>query len=65
MLDCDAPVGEARAAQIVAGIASDAALMGELRYWMSTMRVAALIGRDRVASATALKARLAAASKGV
>ncbi len=64
-LDCAPPIDETRAAAIVDAIRGDAALMGELRYWMSTMRVAALIGRDRVVSATALKARLAAASKGV
>ncbi len=45
--DCASPVSEARAADIVNAIRGDRALMSELRYWMSTMHVASLIGRDR------------------
>lgn len=52
--DCASPVTEARAAGIVAAIRNDRVLMGELRYWMSTMRVASQIGRDREARATQL-----------
>lgn len=47
LADCASPVSEARAAAIVNTIRRDAALMLELRYWMSTMHVAAQIGRDR------------------
>ncbi len=54
MLACDPPLDEGRLAPMVEAIRNDAALMGELRYWMSTMHVAAIIGRDRVASATRL-----------
>ncbi len=45
--DCESPVSEARAAEIVNSIRGNGALMSELRYWMSTMHVASLIGRDR------------------
>lgn len=47
LLDCAPPVSEARAAEIVNAIQGDRALMSELRYWMSTMQVASMIGRDR------------------
>ena len=49
--DCASPISEARAADIVNAIRGDRALMSELRYWMSTMHVASLIGRDRIALA--------------
>jgi len=35
-------------------------LMGELRYWMSTMRVAGIISRDRIALAEQLLERIMA-----
>ena len=54
--DCPSPVSEGRAAEIVNAIANDKSLMSELRYWMSTMHVASLIGRDRIALATQVKA---------
>ena len=44
---CPSPVSETRAAEIVDEIRGNQALMSELRYWMSTMHVASLIGRDR------------------
>jgi hypothetical protein len=56
MHPCPSPVDEARATQIVARISNDEALMTELRYWMSTMHVAGIIGRDRMKSALALRA---------
>jgi hypothetical protein len=59
LVDCPAPVGEARAAAVVNAIRSDRALMGELRYWMSTMMVATNIGGDRVANATQLSSAVA------
>jgi hypothetical protein len=55
MLDCASPVDDALARGIVDTLAHSAALTEELRYWMSTMHVALIIGRDRVASAQALK----------
>ena len=51
MLDCASPVSEATATGIVDRIRSDPALMSELRYWMSTMRVASMIGQDRTSFA--------------
>lgn len=51
LLDCPSPVSEARAAEIVNAIRTDRPLMSELRYWMSTMRVASQIGRDRTSLA--------------
>lgn len=54
-LDCKSPVDERRAGEIVDSIRGDAALMAELRYWMSTMHVASLIGRDRTENAEALR----------
>lgn len=56
MLNCASPIDESRAKEIVDALVSDAALMEELRFWMSTMHVASLIGRDRKASAIALHA---------
>ncbi len=49
--DCASPITEERAAEIVNEIRGDRALMSELRYWMSTMHVASLIGRDRASLA--------------
>ena len=54
-LDCKAPVDVKEAARLVAAISGDEQLMSELRYWMSTMRVALFIGRDRTAYATRLR----------
>lgn len=54
LLDCVSPTSEARAREVVNAIRGDRALMAELCYWMSTMTVAALIGRDRTGHATQL-----------
>lgn len=54
--DCVSPLSEQRAAHIVNAIRSDKSLMSELRYWMSTMHVASLIGRDRITLAKQVKA---------
>jgi hypothetical protein len=53
---CASPISEQRAANIVSAIASDKSLMAQLRYWMSTMHVASLIGRDRMVLARQIKA---------
>jgi hypothetical protein len=60
MFDCPSPVDEERAREIIDKLATDAALMAELRYWMSTMHVALLIANDRTASATTLKQKITA-----
>lgn len=44
-LDCSSPVDEVRARAVVDTIRNDMSLMRELRYWMSTMRVAGDVGR--------------------
>ena len=54
-LACSAPVDEARARGIVDEIRSDTTLMRELRYWMSTMRVAEKTGRNNMGVATELR----------
>ena len=54
MFSCPSPIDQKRAKEIVDALASDKTLMDELRYWMSTMRVSLLIGRDRAASAKEL-----------
>jgi hypothetical protein len=56
MADCPSPVSEARAAAVVDAIRGDRALMAELRYWMSTMQVATMIGRDRAGFARQVRA---------
>ena len=56
MRDCAAPIDEAAAARVVAALSADAGLMAELRYWMSTMQVAAQVGADRLGQAAALRA---------
>ncbi len=56
MRDCASPISEATAAEIVNGIRRNPALMSELRYWMSTMRVASMIGRDRTTFAREVRA---------
>lgn len=61
---CAAPIDDAAAAAIVERIASDENLMAELRYWMSTMRVAALISRDGLSAARKLRAKVDAALAG-
>jgi hypothetical protein len=54
LLDCESPADEARVAAVVDEIRRDPALMAELRYWMSTMNVAARISRDRTGAAESL-----------
>jgi hypothetical protein len=52
---CSSPVDEARARAVVDVIRSDTTLMRELRYWMSTMRVAESVGRIYMGVATGLR----------
>ena len=60
MLDCKSPISEAAAAETVNRIRSDPALMSELRYWMSTMRVASNIGEQRTTFAREMLATVGA-----
>jgi len=54
-VDCQSPIDAQSAAQIVEAIRKDTALMSELRYWMSTMNVAARLGRNWTANAAQLR----------
>jgi hypothetical protein len=55
LLDCESPIDAGKAAGIVETIRNDAALMSELRYWMSTMNVASRLGHDHSANAEQLR----------
>ena len=55
MRACPSPISGARATEIADAISSDTALMRELRYWMSSMHVAGIIGQSRLDIATALR----------
>jgi hypothetical protein len=55
---CPAPVEEDVAGDIVDSLRRDPYLTAELRYWISSMDVAAQIGRDRIASAEQLRASI-------
>ncbi len=54
-VDCAAPVDNAASKAVIDRLAADEEIIGELRYWFSTMDVAARIGRDRVAAAIEVK----------
>jgi len=55
LLDCESPIDAGKATEIVDAIRNDAALMSELRYWMSTMNVASRLGRDHTTNAEHLR----------
>ncbi|PHR54021.1 MAG: hypothetical protein COA47_16150 [Robiginitomaculum sp.] len=54
--DCDAPVAPERASRITDQLADNTALMSELRYWVTNMRVATLISKNRIGQAEAMQA---------
>ena len=53
--DCESPIEPGEAERIIKVIGEDEQLMTELRYWMSTMRVARLFGSDRLVLAEQLQ----------
>lgn len=55
LLECEAPINTEEAAALVATISENEQLISELRYWMSTMRVAQLIGNERTELAQRLR----------
>lgn len=61
MIDCDAPISEERAKEVIDALASDADMMSDLRYWLSTLHVAAFIANDRIEYAESLRNAIAAA----
>ena len=52
---CQSPIDESRAKQIIDGISTNEALMNELRYWVSSMNIAIIIGNSRLEEANALR----------
>lgn len=58
MLPCKSPLDDKQASAIVDEIRNDKALMAELRYWMSTMRIAGIIAFGGIESATELRSSL-------
>jgi len=58
ILPCSAPISPERSEEIVNLIAGDVKLMAELRYWMSTMMIATIIGVDRAELATDMIAKI-------
>jgi hypothetical protein len=58
MLPCKPPLDEKEAASIVDAIRNDGTIMTELRYWMSSMHVAALFAKGRMEAATTLRASI-------
>jgi len=55
LLPCQPPLDEKQTTGLVDAIRNDKTLMSELRYWMSSMHVAALYGNNQIESATTLR----------
>lgn len=55
LLNCEPPISEGRAAEIVDAIRADQALMGELTFWVSTLEVGAQIIRSQETLASELR----------
>ena len=55
LLPCQSPLDEKQTTALVDAIRNDKTLMSELRYWMSSMHVAALYGNNQIKSASALR----------
>jgi hypothetical protein len=55
LLDCEAPESNVNLEPIITNLGGDRQLSQELRYWMSTMHVASLIGNARIESAIQLR----------
>lgn len=55
LLECEAPINPEEAAALVATIGKNQQLISELRYWVSTLRVAQIIGNERIKTAQRLR----------
>lgn len=55
LLACKSPIEDAIALKVITSIKENNELISELRYWISTLRVATLIARDRTLEANNLK----------
>lgn len=58
LLDCDGPANSQELAEVLDTISSNPELIAELRYWMSTMHVAQLIGNSRISYAEKIRETL-------
>ena len=58
LVDCEAPISSEEAGALVREISKDERLVAALRYWMSTMRIAQLIGDGRKKTAMALQRKV-------
>ena len=53
--DCEAPIARKDSADLIEMLGENTQLVSELRYWMSTLQVALLIGADRTEAAKKLR----------
>ena len=60
LLDCDAPIPEAESAAILQTLRGSDALLQNLRYWATWLRVSTFVLDDADKKARTLEARLAA-----
>jgi len=58
LVDCPAPVESGRIRDIVERISNDEALMGELTFWVSSLRVAILIAENQIDGGLRLRDRV-------
>ena len=55
LLECEAPINPEETAALLVTIGKNQQLISELRYWVSTMRVAQIIGNERIKTAQRLR----------
>jgi hypothetical protein len=53
--DCDAPIEQKDAADLIEVISKNTKLTSDLRYWMSSMQVALIMANDRISTAEQLR----------
>jgi hypothetical protein len=56
MLDCEATFNAEDVKRVVETLSGDDALMAQLRYWISTLQIAAIISEDSINSAQSASA---------
>ena len=54
-MDCESPIAQKEAAEIIEVFSKNTLLISELRFWMSTMQVAKIMGTDRTKVAEQLR----------
>lgn len=55
LVDCESPITQKEAAELIDVFSKNKELLYELRFWMSTMQVSAVMGADRAKSAEQLR----------